>query len=325
MFDWLPLSRYHIRLIKTYGTFISIGLVSIFLLGNIITALVRDNVKVKEGSYVIRKGFPLFTDAREYIALIKRYPYNPGVKVTTYRISPGESYWDVAHRNGISIDTLVAANPFLTTLVPKEGTEIVVPATDGLLVAIDEIWDVRRMRRLLDYDGKVTGDYLPTLFKIISTDQIRFVFFRGEKPLVVNDSLEKLYKLKNIFQSPVGGRFTSLFGDRVHPFMEDGTVRYHNGVDIIAPFNTSVHPAREGMVYFTGWRGGFGNTVMIQHHDGYSTLYGHLNAIHVKCGDWVTKKDSIGLLGSTGWSTGPHLHFTVMRHGRDLNPLLFIW
>jgi len=79
------------------------------------------------------------------------------------------------------------------------------------------------------------------------------------------------------------------------------------------------------MVIFTGWRGGFGNTVMIQHDEGYTTLYGHLSSISVKVGAWVTKDDIIGQVGSTGFSTGPHLHFTVMKHGQDVNPLLFIW
>ncbi len=325
MFDWLPLSRYQARQIKGYGAIALAALAALFILGNVITALVRDRVEVREGSFVIKEGFPFFTDAKEYVGLVKRYPYDPGVRLATHRISAGESLWDVANRARISIDTIVAANPFLKNLVAVEGMEIVVPGSDGVLFAINDIWDVRRMKKILGYRGRVKGNYLPTLFKIISTDQVRLVFIPGEKPVLVNNSLEKLYRLKNIFQSPVSGRFTSLYGDRAHPFLESGGTRYHNGVDILAPFNTPIRPAREGMVFFTGWRGGFGKTVMVQHHDGYSTLYGHLSEIRVKCGDWVTRKDVIGLLGSTGWSTGPHLHFTVMRHGRDLNPLLLIW
>ena len=68
-----------------------------------------------------------------------------------------------------------------------------------------------------------------------------------------------------------------------------------------------------------------GQTVVVQHPDGYVTWYGHCSSIKVKRGDWVTKKDVIALVGSTGRSTGPHLHFMVMRHGQMIDPLLFVW
>jgi murein DD-endopeptidase MepM/ murein hydrolase activator NlpD len=310
---------------RLYAAGISAALVAILLLGNVITALVRGRVMVKQGSYFVKEGFPLFTDPSEYIRVVKSYPYNPGVKLATHRLVNGESYWDVAYCNNISIDTLIAANPFISSLVPRDGVEVVVPSSDGVLLAINDIFDVRRMRSLLNFKGEVLGDYLPTPFKIISTDDIRLVFFKGMKPVIVNTALEKLYRIKNIFQSPLKGSFTSLFGNREHPFIQDGVVRYHNGVDIMACYGTPIHPAREGMVIFTGWRGGFGNTVMIQHDEGYTTLYGHLSSINVEMGQWVIKEDVIGQVGSTGWSTGPHLHFTVMKHGVDLNPLLFIW
>ena len=327
MLDRLPFSKYQMRKIKAYSIVTAAGLAAIFLLGNFITALVRDRVAVKKGSYVLKEGFPLFTDGREYIRIVRQYPYDPGVRLKIHRLAPGESYWDVAYQNNISIDTIVAANPFITSLAARDGIEIVVPSGDGVLMALDDVLDVRRMKKRLNYAGTVAGDYLPSLFRVISTDDIRLVFFRGVKPVIVNNSLEKLYRIKNIFQMPINGFFTSLFGDRQHPFLVDGEIRYHNGVDIVSSMGTPIHPAREGMVIFTGERGGFGITVMVQHSEGYTTMYGHLmaNSISVKVGDWVTKKDVLGRVGSTGWSTGPHLHFTVMRHGYDLNPLMFIW
>ncbi|OHD66492.1 MAG: hypothetical protein A2176_03885 [Spirochaetes bacterium RBG_13_51_14] len=325
MLHWPPFSRYQVRQIKRYAAVVSIVLTAVLILGNIITALVCDRVAVSEVSYCVKDGFPLFTDPKEYIRLVKNYPYDAGVKLTTHQLANGESFWDVAYYHNISIDTLIAANPFILSLIPKDGIEIVIPAEDGVLLPFNDIFDVRRMQKLLGLNGVVRGDYLPTPFKIISTDDIRLVFFRDAKPVIVNNAIEKLYRIKNIFQQPLKGNFTSLFGIREHPFILNGVVRYHNGVDIISAYNTPIRPAREGMVIFTGWRGGFGNTVMLQHYEGYTTLYGHLSEITVKTGDWVTKDDVIGHVGSTGWSTGPHLHFTVMKHGVDLDPLLFIW
>lgn len=327
MLHWPPFSKYQMRKIKAYSIVTAVSLVAIFLLGNIITALVRDSVTVKKGSYITKDGFPLFTDAGAYISMVRHYPYNAGVRLKIHRLGVGESYWDVAYQNNITIDTIVAANPFITSLAPKDGIDLVVPSSDGVLMALDDVLDVRRMKKRLNFTGEVTGDYLPTVFKVISTDDIRLVFFKGVKPVIVNNALEKLYRIKNIFQMPLNGFFTSLFGDRQHPFLVEGSIRYHNGVDIVSTMGTPIHSAREGMVIFTGERGGFGITVMVQHDEGYTTMYGHLmvNSIPVKVGDWVTKKDVIGRVGSTGWSTGPHLHFTIMRHGYDLNPLLFIW
>jgi len=327
MLHWPPFSKYQVRQIKRYAIMISAALIGITVLGNVINALVRDRITVSRGSYELKNGFPMFNDAKEYVRLVRNYPYVPGVRLSIHHLAPGESYWDVAYQNGISIDTIIAANPFITSLVPKEGIDIVVPAEDGVLFAIDDVFDVRRMKNLLNYKGEARGEYLPTPFALISTDDIRLVFLKNAKPMIVNNALEKLFRIKNIFQIPIQGNFTSLFGDRYHPFIQDGTVRYHNGVDIVSNYGTPIHPARDGMVIFAGDRGGFGTTVMIQHDEGYTTLYGHLirNSITVKCGDWVTKNDIIGRVGSTGWSTGPHLHFTIMKHGHDLNPLLFIW
>jgi murein DD-endopeptidase MepM/ murein hydrolase activator NlpD len=327
MLHWPPFSRYQVRQVKRYAVLISTALSIILVLGNVITALVRDRITVSRGSYDLKNGFPLFTDSKDYIRLVRKYPYDAGVRLSIHRLAPGESYWDVAYQNRISIDTIISANPFITSLVPKEGIDIVVPAEDGVLLAIDDVFDVRRMKNHLNYKGEARGEYLPTPFKLISTDDIRLVFLKNAKPIIVNNALEKLYRIKNIFQIPIQGNFTSLFGHRNHPFIQDGTVRYHNGVDIVSVYGTPIRPARDGMVIFAGDRGGFGTTVMIQHDEGYTTLYGHLihNSIRVKCGDWVTKSDIIGRVGSTGWSTGPHLHFTIMKHGQDLNPLLFIW
>jgi murein DD-endopeptidase MepM/ murein hydrolase activator NlpD len=327
MLHWPPFSKYQVRKVRFYAMVTSIALIAILVLGNIITALVRDSVTVSKGSFALKNGFPLFTNSKEYIRLVKNYPYNAGVRLAIHQMAIGESYWDVAYQNRISMDTIIAANPFITSLVPEEGIDIVVPSEDGVLLAIDDVFDVRRMKNHLNYKGEARGEYLPTPFKLVSTDDIRLVFLRNAKPVIVNNALEKLYRIKNIFHIPLQGNFTSLFGHRYHPFIQDGTVRYHNGVDIVSNYGTPIHPARDGMVIFAGDRGGFGTTVMIQHDEGYTTLYGHLirNSITVKCGDWVSKSDIIGRVGSTGWSTGPHLHFTIMRHGQDLNPLLFIW
>jgi len=319
----VPLTNYQVKKIKFYMNIVVITALVIIIIGNIITSIVKDSVTISENSYILKHGFPLFNYQQEYIKLIKNYPYDPGVKLQIHRLSPGQSYWDISLKYNISINTLIAANPFLNSFIAHKDIEIVVPSENGVLFAFDDVFDVWRMKKRLNYKGKISGEYLPTIFKIFSTDDIRFVFFKNAKPVIVNNSIEMLYSLKNIFMSPIKGYYSSLFGARRNSIYRRSN--FHNGVDIMSKRGTPIRPARKGIVTYTGWRGGYGKTIIIQHHDGYATLYGHCSAIKIKKGRWVTKNDIIGLVGSTGRSTGPHLHFTVMRHGNAINPLLLIW
>lgn len=119
-------------------------------------------------------------------------------------------------------------------------------------------------------------------------------------------------------QWPVSGRITSDYGNRYHPILHRW--KLHSGIDIAAPSGTPIKAAERGVVMTAGYLTGYGNTVIIIHGAGVSTLYGHQSKIAVKEGDIVTKATVIGYVGSTGYSTGPHLHFEVMINGTPDNP-----
>ncbi len=167
------------------------------------------------------------------------------------------------------------------------------------------------------------GDYLPWIFDLFTPDDIRFAFFKNSKPVIVNASIQHLYDIKRLFQPPVVGYFTSWYGMRYDGHY--GGMSFHNGIDISAQIGTPIRPVREGIVAFTGWKDGYGYSIIIHHLDGYISFYGHLRKITVRKGEMVSKSDTIGLLGTTGRTTGPHLHFIMMRHGSYIDPLLFIW
>ena len=323
MFNGLPFNNYQYRQMKTALSILAVLFLTVLISGNIIQTLISKHVSVPENSYILKNSFPIFTSEKEYIAFIKQYPHDPGVKLTTHIMRRGESFWNLTRRNNISIETFIAANPHVTSLSPTHNIEVVIPSEDGVLFAFDSILDIPKMADLLKFDGMIKGDYKRSFFSLISMDDIRLVFFPKVKPVIVNNSLERLYQYKRIFNCPLRGYFTSLFGERVDPFFH-GTA-FHNGIDIHAKRGTPVKAARDGMVAFSGWKQGYGKTVVIQHHDGYSSLYGHFREINVETGTWVSKNEIIGLVGSTGRSTGPHLHFEIRRHDRAINPLVFIW
>ncbi len=125
------------------------------------------------------------------------------------------------------------------------------------------------------------------------------------------------------FTKPVASyRFTSGFGYRMHPIL--GYRKFHQGVDLACPMGTPVRAADKGLVTAAGWRGAVsGNTVIIDHGSGLTTVYCHLSSIAVRSGQLVNRGDHIGGVGSTGRSTGPHLHFGVLKNGDWVNPMGF--
>ena len=121
---------------------------------------------------------------------------------------------------------------------------------------------------------------------------------------------------------PGAGRISSGFGSRPNPI--NGRNEVHRGIDIPAPTGTNIIAAAGGTVISSGWMGGFGNTVIIDHGGGYSTLYAHASVNLVTAGQNVSRGQSIARVGSTGFSTGPHLHFEVRRNGTAVNPVPYL-
>ena len=124
------------------------------------------------------------------------------------------------------------------------------------------------------------------------------------------------------FMMPVRGRLSSPFGYRTHPI--SGKRKLHTGLDIAASHGTTIRAAGPGVVISAGWRGGYGNTVIIDHGGGISTLYGHCSRLLARAGQKVSAGDPVAAVGSTGYSTGPHLHFEVRVNGSPVNPRKYL-
>ncbi|MDX2097721.1 MAG: peptidoglycan DD-metalloendopeptidase family protein [Leptolyngbyaceae cyanobacterium bins.59] len=121
---------------------------------------------------------------------------------------------------------------------------------------------------------------------------------------------------------PNDGEISSGFGWRTHPIL--GYERFHAGVDFAADYGSTIRAADSGMVFMAGWYGGYGNTVILDHGNGITTLYAHASEVLVAEGQTVQRGEPIALVGSTGLSTGPHLHFEVRQDGEPVDPMSYL-
>ena len=157
--------------------------------------------------------------------------------------------------------------------------------------------------RILDQDKKIFSKSLSTSPKI--------------KELPFN-SLEKSTPIG----SPVEGKITSHFGRRYSPFSKRQT--FHTGIDISIPSGTPVVASADGVIKFAGRKGGYGKMVHIKHGNGRETIYAHLSHVSVMPNRKIKRGQILGKVGSTGQSTGPHLHYEILENGRPVNPIKYI-
>ncbi|MCE5206052.1 MAG: M23 family metallopeptidase [Porphyromonadaceae bacterium] len=122
---------------------------------------------------------------------------------------------------------------------------------------------------------------------------------------------------------PSGGEITSSFGYRSNPFTRGGA-EFHSGVDYRGHVGDSIKATGSGIVIFAGFKAGYGRCIIIEHKNNMQTLYGHLRQIGVEKGEWVNSGQLIGLMGSSGRSTGPHLHYEIIENGEYNDPEKFV-
>jgi murein DD-endopeptidase MepM/ murein hydrolase activator NlpD len=162
----------------------------------------------------------------------------------------------------------------------------------------------------------------------------RKIYEEGERQLE-RESVKLMYKITELsgdkldnpdatgdFRYPVVARITSPFGPRRHPIF--GVRSMHSGIDLAAPRGTDIKASEGGLVIYSGWYGGYGKVVIVDHSKGFSTLYAHLDRAKVKVGDRVKQGDTIGHEGATGYATGPHLHFELRSKGKPQNPVIYL-
>jgi len=148
----------------------------------------------------------------------------------------------------------------------------------------------------------------------------------AESMATVTEIREYMAKARNVYRAtpqgiPVDGRLSSGFGMRLHP--KYGRELFHAGIDLAADNGTPVHATADGIISFSGWSKGNGNIVVIEHGQGFSTVYAHNTKNLMKVGQTVQRGQKIATTGSTGVTTGPHVHYEIWKNGKCINPTSF--
>jgi murein DD-endopeptidase MepM/ murein hydrolase activator NlpD len=256
---------------------------------------------------------------------IKKKKYVAPVKVTDYVIKNGDTLWEVANAFDLDVNSLFGCNKFSETGVLKVGSAIRVPNQDGIFVTIKAGNTVNGLaaeysiyeEAILSANGLSEGAILVTGGEIFLPGAKVMAFVetpKGRKAVVK----ERVTAARG-FGWPVVGKISSPFGWRRDPVRSGRD--FHTGLDIRAPGGRQIVASAAGKVVHAGWMGGYGRTVVIQHPGGITTLYGHCSKVLVKTGASVRRGDRIALVGSTGRSTGNHVHFEVRKGGSPINPL----
>lgn len=152
----------------------------------------------------------------------------------------------------------------------------------------------------------------------LERESIKLVYKISELSTGKNDNPEST----GSFSYPVRAPITSPFGPRRHPIF--GVRSMHSGIDLAAPYGTPIKASEGGIVIYSGWYGGYGKVVILDHAKGFSTLYAHLSSTKVVVGARVKQGEVVGFEGSTGYATGPHLHFEVREQGKPKNPVIYL-
>lgn len=213
------------------------------------------------------------------------------VKGVVHKVASGDTLWDIAHAYQVALSSIIQANPGLSSAALQMGKDLIIPGGKALPARTATVSRGSSRTTTSTTTGKTTG-------KTTSTGT-------GKTTSTGSSSAKFIWPTAT-------HQINSGFGTR-----SDG---FHEGLDIGASMGTTVKAAAAGTVVYAGWATGYGYLVEIDHAGGYQTRYGHNSKLLVKVGQKVAQGQAISISGSTGNSTGPHLHFEIRKNGTAVNP-----
>ncbi|MBQ5491164.1 MAG: M23 family metallopeptidase [Treponema sp.] len=238
------------------------------------------------------------------------------VTYQTYTVRAGDTISGISKKFGLSnISTLIAVNNISNVRSLRSGQKLRIPSYDGLVHVVTAGETL----------GSVAKKFNATVEDILDVNNLATETLQAGMSLFIpgarldSETLQRAMGELFVYPIKASWRLSSRFGYRIDPIKN--TPSSHTGIDLACPEGTKIYSAMSGTVAYTGFSSVYGNYVIVKHHDGYQTLYAHMSKIIAKKGEKVTQDTVIGLVGSTGYSTGNHLHFSVYKNGKLVDPL----
>jgi len=251
-------------------------------------------------------------------------PARPRTSIITHTVQAGDTLYGIAGQYGISADTLIWANHMeLNPDMLRLGQKLMVLPVNGVYHTVekgDTIASIAKKYKakpndIVNFAGNDLDPRKPTL-KV------------GQKLIVPGGSKPPVVRRVRIYTGPIPTNAKRGTGHFVWPtsgVITQGFKPHHQAIDIAAPIGTPIKASDSGYVVWAGWNNqGYGNLVIIDHGNGFRTLYAHLSRYFVAVGDSVAQGTVIGLMGATGHATGPHLHFEIRKNGIHRNPFGYL-
>lgn len=249
-------------------------------------------------------------------AVVPAADFRQKVTFSEYKVRSGDTISGISRKFGLSnISTLIAVNGISNVRQLKSGQNLKIPSADGLVHSVKSGDSLSSLSVKYGVTVEDLLDVNDLESQVLTAGQILFI------PGARLSSETLRMAMGELFTWPLKGswRLTSNYGRRADPFT--GVTSFHTGIDMAMPSGTPVYSSMSGKIESVGYTNIFGNYVIIKHVNGYQTLYAHLTKSLVKSGQNVAQGAKIGLVGSTGYSTGPHLHFTVFKNGKLVDPM----
>lgn len=239
----------------------------------------------------------------------------------TYRVKSGDMIGFIADEFNVTQDTLISVNNIRQTRLIQIGQYLKIPSMPGIIYTVKTDGETPTT---IAAKYEVNADKTALVNSVSLDTSLK----AGTSLFVPDAELDWVTRQEingDLFHTPLHRKYwlSSYYGWRNSPF--DETKRtFHGGIDMAIASGTPIYAALDGRVTAVGFNATYGNYVIITHHSGYKTLYGHMSKTACKTGNFVYTNTIIGYVGSTGLSTGPHLHFTVYKNGKTINPLTLL-
>lgn len=242
--------------------------------------------------------------------------FSQPVEYQTYKVKSGDTISGIAKKFGLTnISTLISVNDIGNVRQLGAGQKLKIPSMDGIIYTVKSGDSLNSIATANNVRLETILDVNELTIETLTAGQQLFL------PGVGLDQKTLQSRMGELFTMPITAsfRWSSPYGWRADPFT--GVQSFHTGTDMACPEGTPILAAMSGRISDVGYNRIYGNYIIINHGNGYQTLYAHMSKTIAKKGQWVSQSTRIGLVGSTGYSTGPHLHFMVYKNGNRIDPM----